>query len=35
MRHYSEIMSGSVTPEAGMQAAHEELSAAMAALQKS
>lgn len=35
MRHYSEIMSGSVTPEAGMQAAHEELSAAMATLQKS
>ncbi len=34
MRHYSEIMSGGVTPEAGMQAAHEELSTAMAALQK-
>lgn len=34
MRHYSEIMSGGVTPEEGMLAAHEELSAAMAKLQE-
>ncbi len=35
MRHFSEIMSGSVTPEAGLAAAHEELSASMANLQNS
>jgi multiple sugar transport system substrate-binding protein len=33
MRHYSEIMSAAVTPEEGMLAAHEELSAALAKLQ--
>lgn len=33
MRHFGEIMSGAATPEAGMAAAHAELSAAMAALQ--
>lgn len=32
MRHMGEIMSGAVEPEAGMNAAHEELSAAMAKL---
>jgi multiple sugar transport system substrate-binding protein len=32
MRHMGEIMSGAATPEAGMKAAHEELSAAMAKL---
>lgn len=35
MRYYTEIMSGSTTPEEGLKAAHEELSAAMTALQKS
>jgi multiple sugar transport system substrate-binding protein len=33
MRHFGEVMSGAATPEAAMAAAHEELSAAMAALQ--
>jgi multiple sugar transport system substrate-binding protein len=33
MRHMGEVMSDAVTPEAGMAAAHEELSAAMARLQ--
>ena len=33
MRHMGEVMSDAVTPEAGMAAAHEELSAAMAKLQ--
>ena len=32
MRHMGEIMSGATKPEAGMKAAHEELSAAMAKL---
>jgi hypothetical protein len=32
MRHMGEILSGAATPEAGMKAAHEELSAAMAKL---
>jgi multiple sugar transport system substrate-binding protein len=32
MRHLSEIMSGATTPESGLQAAHEELGAAMAKL---
>jgi multiple sugar transport system substrate-binding protein len=32
MRHVGEIMSATVTPEAGLAAAHEELSAAMAKL---
>jgi multiple sugar transport system substrate-binding protein len=32
MRHYGEIMTDAVTPEEGMMAAHEELSAAMAKL---
>jgi multiple sugar transport system substrate-binding protein len=34
MRHMGEIMSGAATPEAGMIAAHDELSAAMAKLQQ-
>ena len=33
MRHFGEVMSGAVTPDAAMAAAHEELSAAMAKLQ--
>jgi multiple sugar transport system substrate-binding protein len=33
MRHMGEIMSGATTPDAGMTAAHDELSAAMAKLQ--
>jgi multiple sugar transport system substrate-binding protein len=33
MRHMGEVMSGAATPEAAMNAAHEELSTAMAALQ--
>ncbi len=33
MRHMGEVMSQATTPEAGMAAAHEELSAAMAKLQ--
>jgi multiple sugar transport system substrate-binding protein len=33
MRHMDEIMTDAVTPEAGLKAAHEELSAAMAKLQ--
>lgn len=33
MRHVGEIFAGTVTPEAGLAAAHEELSAAMAKLQ--
>ena len=32
MRHMGEIMSDASTPEDGMKAAHEELSAAMAKL---
>lgn len=35
MRHFTEIMSGSVTPEDGLKAAHEELSAAMNKLKTS
>ena len=34
MRHMGEIMSGAAEPEAGMNAAHDELAAAMAKLQK-
>jgi multiple sugar transport system substrate-binding protein len=34
MRHMGEIMSGGVTPEAGLAAAHTELSAAMAKLKQ-
>jgi len=34
-RHMGEIMSGAATPETGMKAAHDELSAAMAKLKTS
>jgi hypothetical protein len=33
MRHMGEVMSGTVSPEAGMMAADEELATAMAKLQ--